>query len=188
MYRRSIDHKGLTLVELMIAVAIIAIVAAVLIPDYLNQQPFRQLNTTGRDIYAALQMAKVEAARRNANVVMEFIPGAPFTSYRIFLDNGTGVGGVAGDRNLNGAEPILLLATNLPQGVMGTQTFAVNGAGNGAVGFTSRVLPTGIGTITLNIDADGNGVADLVGGQATYRTITVTIAGGVRFDDRAGTR
>lgn len=181
----SVDNEnGLTLVELMIAIAIISILAAIAIPNYIRQQPFRNLNTAGREIYANLQLAKAEAIRRNANVVMEFIPGSPFTSYRVFVDNGAGVGGVSGDRILNGSEPVLVLPTTLPQDVLGTQNF---GAPN-AVGFSSRILPTGMGTVTLNIDADGNGVADLIGGQTTFRSITVTIAGAVRFDDDAGVR
>lgn len=170
--------------ELMIAVAIFGIVAAIAIPSYIRQQPFRQLNTTGRDIYANLQLAKAEAVRRNANVVMEFIPGSPFISYRVFVDNGT----APPNRMLDPGEQLLVMPVTLPQWVMGTQNFAANALGNGAVGFSSRVLPTGLGAVTLNIDANGDGVADLVGGQATFRTITVTMAGAVRFDDGAGRR
>jgi len=169
----------------MVAIAIIGITAAVAIPNYFRQQPFRQLNTTGRDIYANLQMAKLEAVRRNANVVMEFLPGSPFTSYHMFVDNGAGVGGVAGDGIWNGTEPRLIWpAVTLPQGVMGTHTFGVSNI----IAFSSRGLPGGVGTVTLSIDADGNGVPDLIGGQAPFRTITVTTAGAIRMGDNTGIR
>lgn len=173
----------------MIAVAIMAIMAAFVIPGYFAKEPFRRLNAASQDLFANLQLAKVEAINRNSNVVVrcytegEPLPVLPLTpvplpspgtfgSYMVFDDNGSG-GGTAGDNIWNGTEPILVQPVALPADIpLRTVTFATQSA----IVFDPRGLPLEVITITLS-------TSTIVADTRATRTITVSISGGIRMSE-----
>jgi prepilin-type N-terminal cleavage/methylation domain-containing protein len=86
MMRRD---SGFTALELMTAIAIAAVIAAIAMPPYLKWNRSRRLEGAANNLAADLEMAKMRAIRENAFVVVEF--GAK--SYTMFLDRGDGLGG-----------------------------------------------------------------------------------------------
>jgi type IV fimbrial biogenesis protein FimT len=69
-------QKGFSLIELMIAVAIIAIVSAIAFPSYRAWIQNTKIRTTAESILNGLQIARAEAVRRNSKVQFQFALGA----------------------------------------------------------------------------------------------------------------
>ena len=137
----SENSKGFTIIELMIAIGIIAIIAAVAVPNIIGWLPNYRLKSAARDLYSNFQKAKMEAAKRNESVVINFNPGTfqpggQIGSYQIFVDNGAG-GGTANNGTRDGIEPILVQTTTMPRNV---SLYLANFSGN-TTGYTSRGLP-----------------------------------------------
>jgi len=85
-------HKksGFSLIELLVAMAIIAIVISVGLPGLLNYRQKANLGKAARDIYGGLQRAKIEAARNNRFCVFRFgdeTVGTETYGFVVFLDN-----------------------------------------------------------------------------------------------------
>ena len=65
-------QRGFTLIELMVAVAIIGMVSIVLYPSIINSLETRSLENASRDILTTLQRAKFEAVKSRINHRVRF--------------------------------------------------------------------------------------------------------------------
>ncbi len=65
-------HKGFTLIEIVIAVAVIGIVSIVLYPNIMNSLETRSLENSTRDIMTTIQRAKFQAVKSRINHRVRF--------------------------------------------------------------------------------------------------------------------
>jgi prepilin-type N-terminal cleavage/methylation domain-containing protein len=75
---------GLTLVELMIAVALVAILAGVSVPYLLVNLPAYRANGATRQLVGDFRLAKTRAVERGVDVLIAFAPGA--NTYTVAFD------------------------------------------------------------------------------------------------------
>ena len=131
--RRDPTSCGFSVVELMVAIAVVAILAGLATPALVTWKQNHQLNGAAANLAADLEQAKMRAIRENSFVAVVFTAGG----YTIFVDNGAG-GGDPGDWVRSGDES-LVQQRNLPPGVqlrMDDLTLA-----NGRVRFNGRGFP-----------------------------------------------
>ena len=79
-------EAGLSLVELMVVIAMIAILSAIAVPNYVAWLPKYRLSTSARDVLSDLEYARSVAIKENASVVVEF--DTANNSFRVWVDNG----------------------------------------------------------------------------------------------------
>ena len=104
-------QSGLTAFELTLALAIIAIMAAVTLPPFMQWRQKAQLSGAASNLAADLEMAKTQAIRANRTVVVDF----ETSTYTLFVDTGDGGGGPPNWNRETGEE--LLAERALPPGV-----------------------------------------------------------------------
>jgi type IV fimbrial biogenesis protein FimT len=97
-------ESGLTLMELMVTIAIVAILASIAIPNYIGWMPKKRLQSDALEIQSTIQLAKLAAVKSNAAVVLSFNPASDDLS--VFIDDGSG-GGIAGNGTQEGTERTL---------------------------------------------------------------------------------
>jgi prepilin-type N-terminal cleavage/methylation domain-containing protein len=137
-------NSGFTIYELMVTIAIMAVIAAITMPPYLKWYRTSRLRSAVSSFTVDLEMAKTEAIRKNDLVVIEFNPG----SYKIFVDS---------NKDWNSSGEKILLDRALPPSVsIDTASLSLPTV-NDKVRFNSRGIPADIVTPkTIGIIQAGN--------------------------------
>lgn len=175
--------KGFTQIELIVAIAIIAIAAAFALPNIPKWRARASLNGAARELASHFQLAKMEAAKRSSFCAVTFnivVDGTPYDAL-VYLDDGNlQYDGEQILRRVNFSDSIyktISLDTN--QGGGDGLSFADNAMGQPSIAFDSRGLP---------IDSNGNIIA--AGADSVFirndrgatKKITVSPAGNIRIN------
>jgi len=137
----KVMHKnsGFTLMELMTTIAIIAVLAAIAVPNMIGWRSGTKLQGAVENLRGDLQWAKLKAVQENGAVTVLFLLGG--TSYEVFMDNANAGVRDAGERRYR--------RRDLPAGVsidLGGTDFN----GNDYVTFNNRGFPENAGMVAVD--------------------------------------
>ncbi|QEE24448.1 prepilin-type N-terminal cleavage/methylation domain-containing protein [Rhodanobacter glycinis] len=167
-------QRGFTLVELMITLAVAVILTAIAVPSFRNLTLSNRLTTTANDIVGALNVARMEAVKRNASVQFcsnDSTANGSDTLGALCASDGGGAGGAV-VTSINGADTQLVQATNMGLGSgiqLNGSMKAVRFNGQG-LGYdpTSMAAPFG-GTVadicTTSLSSDNHRVVSITAGS-----------------------
>lgn len=134
---KKIKNSGFTLMELMIVIAIIAILAGVAIPNFIGFLPGQRLASGAQDILQGLQKSRSKAIMTNRPVVVNF--NAAANSFTAFVDENA-------DGALDAGELTIADDLTMPAGI----DLSTNLVGAvTTVTFDSQGIPTTSGTMTV---------------------------------------
>lgn len=137
------NKNGFSMLELMVVIAVIAILSAVAIPNAFRWVSNRRIIGAADELNAVFQGARLRAIRENADVVILMDVGT--NRCDVFIDDGEG-GGVARNQVRDGSEAIIDRVV-LPAGVdMYNLTFAAPWCG-----YTDRGIPVNNNTGQLHM-------------------------------------
>jgi len=134
-------QSGLTLVEMMMAIAVLAVLTAVAVPNYLSWLPDMRLKDAAGDIRSDIQLARQKAIRENGNVALLFDMSA--NRYTIFVDNGAGGSATHAKNWIRDGSEELIKSIALPDNVV--MYAAVFSGGVPRLRIDGRGLPNGLG-------------------------------------------
>jgi type IV fimbrial biogenesis protein FimT len=130
-------HTGFTLIELMVVIAIVAIVASMSAPPILRWRTDAKLRGAVSNLRGDLELAKQRAIRENSFVAVLFTPDG----YSIFVDNGASAGDWIED-----ADERQIRNRRLPAGV---NILTPTSFSNDRTRFTGRGVAENTGTIFI---------------------------------------
>ena len=153
-------NAGFTLIELVVVIAIIAILAGIAIPNFFHWRRNAQMRAAAEELLSAAQVTKLRAVKERTNCVVSFDSGN--NSYIAFVDNGAG-GGVADNEVWDGTEAII------KQGILPGTVEMYSASFSGGVPrlrFGGNGLPNRFGSVRLRNKA-----------QTMYRMVSISVTG-----------
>ena len=139
---KKMKNSGFTLLELMVVIAIVAIMVAIATPNYISWLPDRRLAAGAQDVLQGLQKSRSRAIVANRRVVVSFNPGTD--SFSAFVDDDASGALDAGE--------LTVVTRNMPAGIDLVNT----GFAGDSVTFDNRGIPvTAVGTVLLR-NSKGN--------------------------------
>lgn len=152
-HRAARGQRGLTLVELVVALAIVAISATLAAPSFAQMIASYRVRAAADGILGALNFARTEALRRNTPVAFSLVPGGSGWTVNQVATSATLQSRSAGDldgttvTSSNAATSVTFLASGLVQS--GTQLSRVTVASNVSAADTRRIDVFGGGLIRM---------------------------------------
>ena len=171
---------GFTLIELMVTLAVLALLLMVGLPSFATWLQNTQIRTAAEGMQAGLQLARAEALRRNASVRFQLVNSLAAgcalsntgTSWVVSLADATGACGV---------DPSEAIAPQIIQkrsGAEGSPNAAVAATASSVV-FNGLGRVTGAGAITqIDITNPGGGACKTAGGNEPMRCLQIHVASG----------
>ena len=170
----SSRQEGMSLIELLVSMAILAVLAVIGIPSYQQWVRNTRIRNASESVQNGLRLARSEAAQRSANVRFE-LASTSTADWTVCVLNGATTCGGAGTSAIQtfvsggGASNIQLDVATTP-GNLGTQ-LTTGIPTNSGITFTALGRPSAYGTTDLaRIDATS--------GQAGDRWLITTISSG----------
>jgi type IV fimbrial biogenesis protein FimT len=161
------NKSGFSLIELLVSISLISIILSLGVPGLINYREKARLGGFARDVYAIFQRAKMEAARRNQNIMVSFNQAG--CDYVMFINDFDPANQV-----YNPADETAIACLNRPAGV--TDSFEeFPGA---YIIFANTGLP---------VDVNSNlakGKVQLAMGTRTS-TVAVSLAGNIKIEKYA---
>lgn len=96
------QEKGFTLIELIVTIALIAIISTIAVPSFIRQRNDGQLRSTASTLRGDMEIARYRAMRETASAAVLFRADG----YSIFIDDGSG-GGIPDNWVQDGDERLL---------------------------------------------------------------------------------
>ncbi|WP_295524978.1 GspH/FimT family pseudopilin [uncultured Pseudacidovorax sp.] len=181
--------SGMSLIELMVGVALLAILLALAIPAFGDWMRNARLRTTAESLRAGLQQARAEAIRRNAKVRFQLVTTldnscALSTSGPFWVSNAgasvspaSGCGGAISTT----ASPFLIQKSPVVSSATGDITLSAS-AGVMVFDPLGRMAATPAGVATIDLGSSG-GSCLAQGGNVRCLRIAVTPSGDARLCD-----
>ena len=151
-WKKFKNRKGFTMTEVVVVLSLLGILTAIAIPSFISWLPRHRLQTSARQIYDDLNLAKIRAVRGNIDSCITFNIGNG--NYTVFLD-------VNGDSTYtNGVDTLIKGPVTLENGVNITAaaTCGFNNRGMSTAAGPTQVRltnPTGVAT-NVNVNTVGN--------------------------------
>ncbi len=198
MHRRA----GVTVIEMLIALAILAILVFVALPNFTMWIQNTKIRTTAQDLLNGLQLARAEALRRNARVELALtdaeptvanVGALPLTSGRNWIVR-VNTGGAytaadfiqGGGVSATGATNAQIKAdrdTSFGPGSSDVDTVIFGGLGQATAVFEGDVPSFQV--VSIQVTNPAGGACAAAGGSMRCLTVQATMAGQVRLCDQA---